>query len=383
MSFALEKRINRQIKAKEHLFSAVVPPCFEEIALLELQQIGVPNVTIAASGLLQWSGKLESFWLAHAVARIPVTFRWRITSFRATGFGEFQRKIEQLPWELYLPQPFSVSASVASQMSRLWHERAVEQRLEESLGKIGFKFSAEENKLLVHIEKNICTLWLSGDRHPLYHRGYQKKVAHAPLRDNIAFALLCEANFGSCRHLLDPMSGSGTFSLEALLAQQGRHPAVMKTFDWSCWPSFRPQAWNHLKKNLFERHPLSPECLDVECGDIDQQNSILIQENFEAANVNTAPPQCSNFFDHPPSTAQGDSLLVLNPPWGKRLQSEDRDLFRQIGEKISSDFHGWRWMVLIPGVENEMLFQESQLKWEKKRLFKSGGVPIAALIGKS
>ena len=387
MEKALEKRLNRQIKGRLHRFAAVVPPGFEESAQRELEAIGISEVEITASGLVSWNGKIESFWLAHATARLPVSIRWCIESFVASGFGELQRKTEALPWELYLAPGTPLSLSAAAQMSRLWHEGAIVERLAESLTRLGYSIAEEGVKILAHLERNRCTLWLQGERESLYQRGFEKKVAAAPLRDNLAWGLLQEAELQSCRRLCDPMSGSGSFSLEAALATQGQHPALLREFDFidfEKWPSTRPAAWEQLKKRLPTHHPLAPTTLTIDCGDLSPESCTLIQENIAAAALpNPFEVKCADFFDLRPAPGQGESLLLLNPPWGKRIPEEILPFYREIGRKIERDFTGWRWMVIAPGEEAEAAFKGSNLRWKKKMLFRSGGLPLAALFGES
>ena len=87
------------------------------------------------------------------------------------------------------------------------------------------------------------------------------------------------------------------------------------------------------------------------------------------------------FFDLKPEAAEGRSLLVLNPPWGKRIAERDlRKLYAEIGRKIAADFRSWDWTVLAPGLEAEKALG---LRWERKLLFRSGGIGLGALFGRA
>ena len=87
---ALERRLRTKIKGRIHRFAAVVPPGFERCAQEEMEAAGIDGFEPPQKGILFWQGKMESFWLAHALCRIPVTFRWQVAEFGATGFAELR-----------------------------------------------------------------------------------------------------------------------------------------------------------------------------------------------------------------------------------------------------------------------------------------------------
>ena len=379
---SLERRLRVRIKGAVHRFAAVVPPGFERAAMAELEACGISDFDAPAKGLVFWQGKIESFWTAHAIARLPASIRWQVAEFGATGFAELRRKCERVEWELFLPEGAPVRLSVASDSSRLWHEGAIAEEIERALASRGHAVGDEGTSLFARMERDRCALWLEGDPEPLYRRGLDKRVAEAPLRDNLAWGLLLESGIGSVSRLCDPMCGSGSFSLEAFLASSGAHPAKTRRFDFERWPSTRERAWEHLRAHLPERHPLAPENPRIDCSDLDPDAVATALSNFAATGLPGAPePRVEQFFDLKPEAAEGRSLLVLNPPWGKRIAERDlRKLYAEIGRKIAADFRSWDWTVLAPGLEAEKALG---LRWERKLLFRSGGIGLGALFGRA
>ena len=386
---ALERRLRTKIKGRVHRFAAVVPPGFEQFALEEMEAAGIDGFEPPRKGVLFWQGKTESFWLAHALCRIPVTFRWQVAEFGATGFAELRRKCERVEWDLFLPEGAPVRISVAAESSRLWHEGAIAEEVVAALAKSGHASSDDEEAvpLFCRMERDRCALFLEGDGAPLYRRGFEKRVLAAPLRDNVAWALLQAAGISEAARLCDPMCGSGSFSLEAFLAVRGLHPARLRRFGFESWPSTRLPAWENLKSRLPARHPFAPESLEILCSDADPDAVAAATANFLAAgSVAAAGPGPApavgreDFFDLKPEKDGRPSLLVLNPPWGKRIRTGDGPaLYREIGAKIRADFRSWKTLVLAPGLEFERALG---LRWDRKILFRSGGIGVGALIGK-
>jgi 23S rRNA G2445 N2-methylase RlmL len=87
-----------------------------------------------------------------------------------------------------------------------------------------------------------------------------------------------------------------------------------------------------------------------------------------------------DFFKLPALTVDpAGVLLVLNPPYGARLGNKEdtSKLFRRIGAKIRSDFAGCGYAIIVPGLELEKVLS---LPYDKKILFRNGGIPVSLLI---
>ena len=99
--------------------------------------------------------------------------------------------------------------------------------------------------------------------------------------------------------------------------------------------------------------------------------------------IHRCPPySLSDFFSTPCPAMEDDTdtLLILNPPYGMRLPLKDRlAFFRKLGNKIRKDYKGVRWGIIAPGGDAEKAFG---LHWEKKYLFKNGGIPVSFLTGR-
>ena len=88
----------------------------------------------------------------------------------------------------------------------------------------------------------------------------------------------------------------------------------------------------------------------------------------------------SDFFNLPaPTIDPAGVLLVLNPPYGARLGNKDDSgkLYRRIGAKIRGDFAGCGYAVIVPGLELEKILS---LPYDKKILFRNGGIPVSLLV---
>ena len=107
-----------------------------------------------------------------------------------------------------------------------------------------FRVNARLAKIKVHIGID-----LSGES--LHRRGYRLEQGVAPLKENLAAAILMRANWPQIAaaggHLIDPMCGSGTLLIEAALMAGNIAPGLFRQdFGFMDWLGFDAAAWNEL-----------------------------------------------------------------------------------------------------------------------------------------
>lgn len=244
--------------------------------------------------------------------------------------------------------------------------------------------------MYVNLQDDRCTLWLDLAGEELYKRGHERFVAEAPLKETIAAAMIFESakiastnnpksTEGATPHLkasdasalitfIDPMAGSGTFSLEAAYIANGLIPGKCRDFALKHQPAFKEGTWNFILKGRHSetaaplRHSeersdeeSTTNLLSIITSDISERPIGIIKHNVECsplaeiAKTNpdavTINPQLKDFFSYTiddicavrPSandTAR-DIVILLNPPYGKRLAFDAPKLYSQIGKKLN------------------------------------------------
>ena len=90
---------------------------------------------------------------------------------------------------------------------------------------LGLRFHRTRTlRVLLRIEKDICTFSVDTSGEPLHKRGHKPAVAKAPMRETMAAMFLRECGFDGSEPVLDPMCGSGTFVIEAAEIAMGLNP---------------------------------------------------------------------------------------------------------------------------------------------------------------
>ncbi len=396
---ALDRRVKKHILAGEHSIFIPVTPGLEEPVINELEALGLHPEREEEPGSITAPGKMEDLWRCAYLSRCASRLYLRLHQFRAEGFREFRNKTSSFPWELYLKEGAEYRLRFSLRHCRLHVTDNIGKSLERSI-RVRFEEQEGRSPLLIensspHVDAGIQTILIRGvdDRFtlsldagggPLYDRGYRQYVNEAPLRETLAAALLMAAGLTENSILIDPMCGSGTFTLEAASITAGLPAGKNRRFPFELWPSFRPARYDWIVRKAEEA--LSEPC-KIFASDINADSLKAAEANWKLlSETGLEISQCFNQYDFfkSPCPVKGQerdrALLILNPPYGMRLELKDRlAFFRQIGSKIQRDYKSVRWGIIIPGLDAEKALG---LHWEKKYLFKNGGIPVSLLTGR-
>jgi putative N6-adenine-specific DNA methylase len=185
----------------------------------------------------------------------------------------------------------------------------------------------------------------------LYRRGIKTHPGRAPLRETVAAAALLRGGFTGAETLLDPMCGTGTFSLEAALIAKRIPPGWFREFAFTDWPGFRPQRWDHLRRKAAERFSAlsSPR---IFASDVNPEACRALEESLRPHALSDAVAvACRDFFELAPrDLTDRTGLVVINPPYGRRLgrAAESREMIRAIIARIREHYRGWRFILVAP-----------------------------------
>jgi putative N6-adenine-specific DNA methylase len=212
-----------------------------------------------------------------------------------------------------------------------------------------------DHSLFVRLDQDLVTLSLDSSGANLYRRGLKIHGGQAPLRETLAAAILRIAGYHPELPLIDPMCGSGSFTLEAALWAKQIPPGFHREFAFMQWPAFRPRQWQHLKTTAQKAIRTLPHPL-IHASDLDPEACRRLAACVTRHHLDDAVDvQCHDFFalqpppprdGHPPATG----LIVLNPPYGVRLTPDRRmeTFYKRIGAKLADDFKGWHVALIVP-----------------------------------
>lgn len=368
-------------------YFAVTTPGLEKITAQELLRLGLFDSLPAEAeeGGLTFTGGLEALYRANLSLRSANRVVARLGQwFYARDFAELRQRAARLPWERFLVPGRGLRLRVTCHQSKLYHSGAVAERvalaIADRLGKDSpWHTGAAEDEdhpeqlILVRLENDRATVSVDSSGELLHRRGYRLASAKAPLRENLAAALLLASGWDGASPLIDPFCGSGTFPIEAALMALGLPPGANRKFAFMDWPGFDSALWN----SVLRQAAAPPRELPPLFGfDRDAGAVRLAGEN--AARAGALPfitfgAQAVSHLQGLPALPPG--WLITNPPYGVRLSDgkDLRNLYAQFGNVLRDGFRGWRVGVLTADLS---LLGQMKLNFDTSLRFKNGGLPV-------
>ena len=258
----------------------------------------------------------------------------RVARFRALNFSQLEHELSRAPWGEVLPAAPLLRIRATSRKSKLYHTGAIAERIERGLASVlgpPEQTTGEGLMLQARFERDVCTLSLDLCGDPLSKRGYRQQTAKAPLREDLARALLLLAGFDGRAALLDPLCGAGTLVIEAARLALKVPPGQDRGFAVSELPFHAPAVFDQALRGLLPAAPL-PALRPLWGSDRDQGAVLAAQANAERGGVGDVVRFSVGALSRA-ELPEGPGLIVANPPYGKRLGSVRalRDLYAALG----------------------------------------------------
>ncbi|MFV3089348.1 bifunctional 23S rRNA (guanine(2069)-N(7))-methyltransferase RlmK/23S rRNA (guanine(2445)-N(2))-methyltransferase RlmL [Pseudomonas sp. GW6] len=232
----------------------------------------------------------------------------------------------------------------------------------------------------------VLSLDLSG--HSLHQRGYRLQQGAAPLKENLAAAVLIRAGWPRIAAeggaLADPMCGVGTFLIEAALMAADIAPNLKRErWGFSNWLGHVPAIWKKLHAEAEHRAVagLAKPPLWIRGYEADPRLIQPGRNNVERAGlsdwVKIYQGELGSFEPRPDQNQKG--LVISNPPYGERLGDEASllYLYQNLGERLRQACLGWEAAVFTGAPE---LGKRMGLRSHKQYSFWNGALACKLLL---
>jgi len=355
----LARRIKRQAWAPHWNWFAVCAPGLEEILASELAGLGLPPASgDPGEGGVGFTGKLEAGYLANLRLRSAGRVLLRLADFRVRSWDDLIRQAKSIAWEVFLPAGAALSLRVTLKSSNLKHSGRVAEEVFDaaraSLGKAAIEPPRQAQPdepaqlILVRAVDRRCQISLDASGMHLHKRGYRQQPGQAPLREDLAAALLGLAGYDGTETLLDPMCGAGTLPIEAALLARNLPALGDRPLAMQAWPCHREPTWRHLLSKAAD------EALAAAPAPIlgrDLANAALQSSAANALRAGVSEDlrfEQGDFFAAPPPPGP-PGLLVVNPPYGKRLGSvrQAEAFVGNLAQRLAQAYGGWRVAIVL------------------------------------
>lgn len=320
-----------------------------------------------------------NLWL-RAADRVKII----VGQFPARTFEELFQGVFALDWEHYLPLgakfPISKAKCVRSKLHnepsvQAITKKAVVKKLQKHyhrpdgvpLQEIGAEFKIE-----VSILKDQATLMIDTTGDSLFKRGYRTEKGGAPIKENMAAAILQLSNWYPDKPLIDPTCGSGTFCIEAAMIGMKIAPGFNRQFAFETWDWVDKDLVQSVRDEAEAEADYDVE-LDISGFDIDARMIEIAKKNAEEAGLaDVITFKQMRLQDL--RTDKVNGVIISNPPYGERLLKDEGvdALYADMGQ-VFAPLKTWSKFILT---SHEAFEQKYGALVDKKRKLYNGTLKV-------
>jgi 23S rRNA (guanine2445-N2)-methyltransferase / 23S rRNA (guanine2069-N7)-methyltransferase len=339
-----------------HRFFATAPLGIELLLGQELRDLGIAEVSDGRAGVA-FIGGLAAAYRACLWSRLANRILLPIAQFPAATPEALYAGVLGIPWDEHLEPGATLAVDFASSRSAITHTLFGAQKVKDAIvdhcrERLGHRPSVDlarpDLRVNVYLDRDQATVSIDLSGESLHKRGYRTEGGKAPLKENLAAAILLRAGWPKIAaeggQFIDPMCGSGTLPIEAALMAGDVAPGLRReSFGLFGWKGHDSELWFKLVNEAEERAEAGVKKLPSIAGyDLDREAIHIALGNIERAGMRgKVHVERKALAEVRPRHERG--LLVVNPPYGERLGDEEslQPLYRELGDTLKAHFRGW------------------------------------------
>lgn len=357
---------------KQYQLIATAASGIEALVGKELRRLGYD--TRVENGRVRFEGNIADVLTTNIWLRTADRIKIVVGEFDAKTFDELFEQTKRLPWDELLPLDANFPVEGKSHRSQLHNVPTVQAITKKAIAeKMMAVYHRRTNlpetgnlyPLEVAINKDHVLLTLDTTGESLFKRGYRRDKGGAPLKENMAAALVLLAHWFPDNPFVDPVCGSGTIPIEAALIGHNIAPGVNRSFVCEQWTNLVPEGLpDDIRDQADSKADYDVE-LEIHGYDIDQNMIEIAQRNSQAAGL-THDITFKQLAVKDWHTDQINGVIVANPPYGERLGDKEtvHELYRQMGE-LYRPMTTWSKYILTADLEFERYYGAPATKRRK------------------
>lgn len=382
--------------AGEQWFAAC-PKGLESLLAEELSALGAQSTRETVAGVY-FDGPLALGYRACLWSRLANRILKPLLTFEAEDGDTLYRELTKVNWGGLFDYRQSIAIDFSGQNTQIRNTQFGAQRSKDAIvdwfvANGGQRPSVERRnpdvRLNVRLVKTRAHLSIDFSGGSLHQRGYRLRAGAAPLKENLAAAVLLRADWPGIAArggaLIDPMCGSATLLLEGAMMAAGIAPGLArKRFGFEKLKEHNPQQWQAIladARGVAERGRAA-QLPEIRGYDADPQVIRRAQENIarigleKVVRVGCKPLAELTKPTHKPLPL---GLLICNPPYGERLGEKEslRYLYRELGEVMLKEFPGWQAAVFTSDLD---LGRATGLRSHKRYAMWNGAIATSLLL---
>ncbi|AOE49401.1 bifunctional 23S rRNA (guanine(2069)-N(7))-methyltransferase RlmK/23S rRNA (guanine(2445)-N(2))-methyltransferase RlmL [Kangiella sediminilitoris] len=342
-------------------FYAICPKGVESLLADELTSYGAKEIKEHPTHVT-FEGELAVAYRACLHSRLANRIYLCLLDEQFDSVEELYKKVNRIEWSWHfdINQTFAVTC-VARKNKHIRHSGFGGQKVKDAI--VDYyqeryeqrpSVDKESPDYRVHALINGTQLKIGIDLcgHGLNQRGYRADGGRAPIKENLAAALLLRAGWPELARegydFHDPMCGSGTLLIEAAMMASDMAPGLLNhQFDFQHWKQHDDEVWREILARAKVQAEKGRQNLSNHFygSDSFRKSLPVAKENCEASGLAEFISIEEQDIRNPSQKLISEKgLLLSNPPYAERLGEEDEvtELYRDFGDYIKARCMGWK-----------------------------------------
>ena len=327
----------------------------------ELKEFGAQDIR-ERSHDVKFQGTLEVGYRTCLWSRTATRVLLSLGSIDASSSKNIFEAVKRIDWQDHLAPGATLACDSSGGNESIRHtiygsqllKDAVCDQLRDATGeRPNIKPERPDVLLHLHVEGPTALVSLDFSGESLHRRGYRSEGGRAPLKENVAAAVLLRSGWRDIAEqggvLLDPMCGSGTFLTEGALIAADAAPALDREyFGFLGWRGHDAELWERLREEARERRAARTPRRCILGSDSDSEAVRMAIANGEQAGVTEWLHIEKRLLSEVPRPKAESGLVVANPPYGERIGAESGlpALYSELGTVLRERFQGWQAAIL-------------------------------------
>ncbi len=325
----------------------------EPVLAQELKDLGATDIQ-ELNRAVMCTADNELMYKCNLHLRTAIKVLKPIISFEARNENQLYRMMRRIHWEDYmrLDQTLAIDGTTSGDV--FTHSKYVALKTKDAIvDQFRDKYDSRpfvdpkdpDLRINVQIAQTRVTVSLDSSGTTLAKRGYRLAQTAAPMSEVLAAGIIYMSGWDKESDLVDPMCGSGTFSIEAALMARQIPAGMLRSFAFEKWNDFDADLFADLKEKA--KTQIKPYNGTITAHDISNRAISIAKENAERAGViDNIDFSKKDFLD---SKASGDKgVILINPPYGERLEDEEEmiEFYGEVGTRLKHFYNGYdAWII--------------------------------------
>ncbi|HEO5588087.1 TPA: class I SAM-dependent RNA methyltransferase [Streptococcus agalactiae] len=317
----------------------------EAIVGREIRNLGIDCQV--ENGRVRFHGDIKTIIETNLWLRAADRIKIIVGEFPARTFEELFQGVYGLDWENYLPLgakfPIAKAKCVKSKLHnepsvQAISKKAVAKKLQKVFHRpegVPLQENGAEFKIEVSILKDKATVMIDTTGSSLFKRGYRAEKGGAPIKENMAAAIIQLSNWFPDKPLIDPTCGSGTFCIEAAMIGMNIAPGFNRDFAFEAWPWVDQSQVQKVRDEAESKANYDID-LDISGFDLDGRMVEIARKNAEEAGLGDVI-KLKQMRLQDLKTDKINGVIISNPPYGERLLNDKAVdiLYNEMGQTFA------------------------------------------------